>query len=594
MFLVTTADQRTWNSNEKILFLGEWCKRYSQKKTWSRLDHEVVPYHWDDRHRLYQDYGYLQEVYERYLKEFSLQLNTIHNVQFGLRYWRILIGPWLNFFVSILYDRFKSIQAAVQYRSITSTRIIEYPENKIVPKNMIHFARLFKSDEYNHHLYSKIILFLKNIPYQTLPFDYDKIGENRSIPSSIPIRDASWKVLMKCMLKLYNKLTLPLPKNYVFVASDLGYRREMLLQCFLGQIPVVKFLNFDIPDTDFNPNMRQEISFNIKHNDFEDCLEYLLPQQIPSAYLEGFQMLRSGALEKYQVQKPKVIISTVGLIVNDEFKCWAAGKSEEGTTLVAGQHGGIYGMSLWHAMEEHEVRISDTYLSWGWAEKANPKVTPVPANKLLAKVHALKPRKSGKILWVSIGIPRYSYFMYSAPIASQILDYLSIQQQFLKTVCPAVHDLLLLRLDPNYHDWDLLERWRDFDPLLNVYKGSCTLDTQLNESRLFIGTYNGTTYLETFVANFPTVIFWDSKHYELRPSAKPYFDKLREAGIFHDEPESAAAIVNEIFQDPWLWWKQSRVQKAKDEFCRKFAWTTQDWVMRWRKTLVECRGLNSI
>jgi putative transferase (TIGR04331 family) len=589
MFLITTADQRTWDDKGKILFLGEWCKRYSQRKAWSKLDHEVVPYHWDDRQCLYHDYRYLQKVYKRYLKALSLQLNTIHHVQFDVRYWQILVGYWLNSFISILFDRFQSIQAAVQYRQIANTKIIEYPENKIVPKDMIHFKQLFQSDAYNHYLYSKIISFSGNIPYQTLSFEYNQTGENFSIPASIPMEEASWKVSMKRLFKFYNKLPFPWSKNYVFFSSGFGYRREMLLQCLLGQIPLVKFSSFDIPYTELNPNMRNGISFNLKNNDFEDCLEYLLPKQIPFSYMEGYQMLRSYALKRYQVKNPKLIFSTVGFNVNDDFKCWAAEKSEEGTKLVAGQHGGSYGMSLWYAMEEHEIGISDQYFSWGWTDDQEPKVLPVPASKLISKQHKIKPSASGKILWVSLMVPRYSYFMFSGVVASQWLYYLKEQQRFLTAVCPSVHDQLLLRLAPHDTGWDAMERWQEFDPSLNVYQGNCSFEKQLNESRLCISTYNATTYLETFAANYPTVIFWNPEYWEIRSSTVPYFERLREVGILHDNPESAAALVNEIFQNPWLWWTQTKVQNAKNEFCQKFALTSQSWLTQWRKSLIECR-----
>jgi putative transferase (TIGR04331 family) len=58
MFLITTADQRFWKKDEEILFLGEWCKIYDQRHIWSELNYKVLPYHWDDREKLYQDYIY--------------------------------------------------------------------------------------------------------------------------------------------------------------------------------------------------------------------------------------------------------------------------------------------------------------------------------------------------------------------------------------------------------------------------------------------------------------------------------------------------------------------------------------------------------
>ena len=74
MFLVTTADERTWEKNGKILFLGEWCKLYSRKHVWSKLDYETLPYHWNDRKKLFNDHKYICCVYERYLENISNKL----------------------------------------------------------------------------------------------------------------------------------------------------------------------------------------------------------------------------------------------------------------------------------------------------------------------------------------------------------------------------------------------------------------------------------------------------------------------------------------------------------------------------------------
>ena len=67
LFLVTTGLEDTWPENdEKVIFLGDWCRLYSLKHRWLNIDYEVVPYHWDNRIKLYKDYKYLLN----YLKEF--------------------------------------------------------------------------------------------------------------------------------------------------------------------------------------------------------------------------------------------------------------------------------------------------------------------------------------------------------------------------------------------------------------------------------------------------------------------------------------------------------------------------------------------
>ena len=102
-----------------------------------------------------------------------------------------------------------------------------------------------------------------------------------------------------------------------------------------------------------------------------------------------------------------------------------------------------------------------------------------------------------------------------------------------------------------------------------------------NDSRLCICTYNGTVFLESFIYDFPTIIYFNPLHCELRLSAKPYFEELRRVGIFFDKPEDAAKKVNEIAEDPKLWWEQDEIQAAKNSFCNQFARTSNNWLQEW-------------
>ena len=80
----------------------------------------------------------------------------------------------------------------------------------------------------------------------------------------------------------------------------------------------------------------------------------------------------------------------------------------------------------------------------------------------------------------------------------------------------------------------------------------------------------------------------------MRPAAEPYFHALKRAGILHDTPETAAAKVNEIYQDPGAWWNQEDVQGIKEEFCRHFARTDRSWVRQWATDLKKINEDRSI
>lgn len=98
---------------------------------------------------------------------------------------------------------------------------------------------------------------------------------------------------------------------------------------------------------------------------------------------------------------------------------------------------------------------------------------------------------------------------------------------------------------------------------------------------------------KTFSANFPTILFWNPEHWELRSSAQSYFGKLRKVGILHDTPELAADKVNEISDNPTAWWQQTEIQAAKDEFCFHFARTSNSWLKEWKSELLKMSNNDS-
>src|SRR5207244_625700 len=123
-FLVTTAWEDSWVDDEPVLFLGNWCRLYSRRERWSAMDAEVLPWHWADRARYYTDYDYVVGFYERALGAVGAALNAKHGVDYPVRYWRILVGPWLGHFIQILFDRWLSIEEAVRWCDLSGTILL--------------------------------------------------------------------------------------------------------------------------------------------------------------------------------------------------------------------------------------------------------------------------------------------------------------------------------------------------------------------------------------------------------------------------------------------------------------------------------------
>lgn len=577
MFLVTTADQRFWNADEKILFLGEWCKTYKDKSIWKKLDSKTLPYHWDDRQRLYRDYIYAKSLYEKHLPLISEQLNHLHGIKQSTRYWRIIVGPWLHYFIEILYDRYLSIQTAIQSDLVTKTRIVLPERESCIPPDFNSFHQAFSGESYNAYLYSKIIDFCKNIPCEQKFFDLEMPWQT-SFP---PIFSA--KTMLKKWGGRFFSLIPSRFNRHVFVASYFGMIDLIRLQLSLGQIPYLRAPEIDVENivTDFY--LRDQLKYSVSGDDFERLLCEVIPYQIPKVYVESFSHLRDQALKSFP-QKPSSIFTANAHAGNEAFKTWAAHYVDKGTKLVLSQHGGHYGTGLWNSEEDHEVSIADHYYTWGWTSQ-NPKVTAMPSGKLLRASRELKPNPRGKILWVVMSVPRHAYFMYSIPVGPQMESYFEDQFRLAQAMTPTIQSNVLVRLHPCDFGWEQKKRWEERCSTLALDDGQIPFYQQLNQSRLLISTYNATTYLETFVANFPTVLFWNPKHWEIRDEALPYFDRLKEVGILFDDAQKAAAHIDNIYPDPQGWWSRTEVQAAKNEFCRRFASVHEDWLPKLKKEL---------
>ena len=580
-FLITTALEETWRDDEPILFLGEWCKRYTRKDYWSSMDADLLPYHWDDRAKLYADYQYLQDFYERLLQDLTTQLNQIHGVEHSLRYWRILIGPWLGYFVQILFDRWTSIQQAVSQYDLSGTVVLAGQEQSLVPNDMTDFTRLFLGDEWNHHIYASILKGFTSVSCIKRSRQ-DIVGLQKAEPAPTWKRQIK-RTLATCYVKVASTLTQD--QDAFFLATYLPSFDEMMLHRRLGQVPQL-WRSVPPVQVAVDGSRRQWIVAGESRSEFEACVRTLIPQQVPTIYLEGYCQLVKQTTVLPWPKQPKLIWTSNSYNADDVFKAWAAGKVECGSRLVIGQHGGGLGTHLWAYYEEHQIAISDCFLSWGWTELSQPKIKAIGELKAKRPLGVRHADQAG-VLLVTSALPRQSYHMYSVIVSRQWLDYFNDQCTFVENLVEPIRSALTVRLYAHDYGWDQAARWRDRLPNVCLDEGQSNIEGLIRQSRLYIATYNATTFLESFTMDVPTVIFWNPNHWELRDSAMPYFEDLKSVGIFHDTPESAARHVNVIWSDVDAWWTSPAVREVLNRFKQRYCFLPDDLLDRVEDSLRE-------
>jgi len=562
--LVTTALERSWPEDEPVVFLGEWCRRFVRRERWEALDAEVMPYHWDDRERFHEDYDRLLLVYEELLVELGQTLNEVHGVDRSIRFWRILVGPWLGFFIQMAWDRWRMLELAADRGDVVGTIVLDGSDQGLVPRDMVDFKRLYVTDEWNHHLCHRILEAQGRIPIRRRSLVGE--GEEASVPGRVAVPSSGKVELLRAWSRVASRLVRR--DDVAVVSPYMTWSSEMDLHRRLGQVPVVWSL-VEQPMERFDGARRPWCLGGSSEDDFGSFVRTVVPHQIPAAYVEGFARLVEMADEAGWPSDAPVVFTCNSHYADDVFKAWTAARVERGTRLVIGQHGGNFGVSRRVFVEDHEVAIADRYLSWGWSDPSRPVVRPV--GQMMARPASTSDHGANRrLLLVTTTVPRQSYHLFSGMLSSQWLAYLEDQFSFAEALPGELRSRLLVRLYSHDYGWDQEDRWRDRLPDVELEPGAVPMRSLMERCRLYVATYNATTFMETFAMDVPTVMFWNPDHWELRDSAVEAFQGLVHAGILHETPESAARHVGKVWSDVPGWWSGDRVRSARREFDEAF------------------------
>ncbi len=562
--LVTTALEQTWPNRGSICFLGSWCFLSSREKYIKTLDYSLVPYHWDDRSKLCKDFGIVNRLYEKTLQILSEELNKKHRTNFSLRYWRILIGPWLGYFTAILYDRWCSLESVFLTEKIESVIIKERDPNSLIPIDMDEFNRLIIDDEWNEMIFGEIIysVYSKKIEIEKLresKFEFEKNNHPHKQQSKV----------RSLIENLISKITgsLVFSNEYFFKSTSFSFKTLVLAQCKLGFLP--KFWRSKKLPCSIKRPINRAWCTNGPSDNFETFLCRMAIRHIPAIYYENFVSAREYVQKLPWPSQPQAIFTHVAWESDDIFKLYAAEKTALGYPLVIGQHGGFYGSGRFSFIEKHEVEISDKYLTWGWNESAHSHLKESVAPKPWSK--KINYNKDGLLMLVLVALPRYSTYLWSAPLGGQWLKYRDDQYKFLAGLSESMRQKTVLRGYRHEYGWDLIDAIKREFPDIILTDTSQNITESIDKCRIIVCTYNATTYLETLMSNIPTIVFWEPQHWEIRDNVADYFNELIKVGLLHYSAESAAAHACKIWDHVEAWWSSAAVQQAREMFCQKFA-----------------------
>ena len=564
-------------SHTQIGLLGVWCLNNCENILKVREQYNIAIYHWDDREKYNSDFLYLNQIYENKLTILVPILNKIHSLDKDIRYWRIVIGPWLRFFIDAVFDRYECIRSSQEYNKASSYDLYSYDIYEWCPSDFPEFWDDLTSEEWNEVIFSECIIHQKILVSQVdryLKRSYKNTNKDVSFRQKC-------RNLAKWISSKYSELIGPKYRGSVVIGAYSSLRATLKLYLKLRQLPYLSLPVITLPDCEVNKKMRTALAFTRESLGFEAVFEKLLPAMMPKVYLENFSELREKILVRLP-EKPKSIFTANLYQADDVFKIWAADMCSAQVPLFIGQHGGTFSIAEHNQTVDHQLKIADKFVSWGWDKQGQDHIIKLPSMQLAYRSY-LAPAPRGQVLHLLTSLPRYFYCHYSVPVAGQFLSYIDDQLQFFNRLEPTIRKNLRIRPDPTQaaRGWNVKEMISNAGFGKELDESGGEMLKVIGASKLCICTSNSTVFLQTLSMNFPTVVFWDNKYNEISSDAQDYIDLLVASKILFFNPVEAAQHVNTIISTIDDWWFSREVQKNREIFCDRYAFNKSDWIDGW-------------
>jgi len=574
-YLVTTAIEEFWDVSSPIVFLGDWCLRYSRRLFWEPLNGEILDYPWNDRKRFIDAFFYIEGLYERMLGILKNMLNRFHKVDHDLLFWRIIIGPWLRWYITVIYDRYTCIQDAIKKYPGFTTKVLS-TDNYKIPVDTFEFIQYVKNDTYNLQIFSVI---LKNLGYK---FPEVKYYEKTSEHNDVIKQKMPKKILRRAISRFLRFAGQLCCENNSIILKNPYFSFNAQLRFFIktmGKVRPTIDDDYDLESVDADSSKRSIFkNMTDATNSFEEILFDMMPFDIPRAFVELFDKFGEKAKNRYP-QSPVAIVSSDSWYYDEVFKQWAATAKEKGTFLIGIQHGGNYG-SLDYIASDHEILITDRFYSWGWVHRDYPgKVVPMSSPKLSGRKKMSADNKKEGILYATTSIPRYLFQFPFLP--NRFKEYLEWQKRFFYAISPDNASKIRIRAHREDFGWDIAMRLLNTFNEVVIEEWDIPFSHSIENCRIFVSDSLTTTFLESLSVKKPTILFWNKELNELRPEAQSYYDQLSEAGILFDSPEGAAHAIDVAYNDVENWWNEPQRQKALSIFCNRFAMTSDNFITEW-------------
>ena len=541
---------------KKDIPLGLWCF-FGKEHIYPKFeDFDFEPDPFKSVEEIAQYAKVTTDFANTYIYELSNLLNQINGTNYTIKFWRLMVFPWLLTLVQSTWERQLRINQFIRKYKDHEIEITLVKSNIGLNFNDTYdfIINGVLNNQYNAWLYSRILE--KQIP-SNWEVNWIELGKKKNVSysrksSKIKFKDLLSPWFMSKSVEGIGILESALLELLLFFKSPLHFEHNHLNISHSANIN----LNWDLSWSHLVNSTIPDVFRNLSKID----------EDLPSFKRRRYYLI--GPITWY----------------NEKLKLILAQSIDHGSKIIGTQHGSNYGNLKVHSLAASIEYNHFRFLSWGWTNHGeyyrNIQAMPSP---LLSKFKYK--RKNKELIFVGIGLPLFNYRFDSTPNTNSIIKYRKEKIVFINNLSSRPYENLLYRYDPRgrccLNDREYVQ---EFFQDIRIFSG-VNIHKRIMNCRLLVLDNPGTTLSIALSSNIPTICFWDKNAWIMCPQAEPYFDELRKVGILFNSGEEAAQKVNEIWDCVQYWWENSDIQKARKEWVWQYARTSKHWLWEWLKIL---------
>ena len=588
VFLLTTKLDLKLSLKIDKRYLGVWVNGANIKDE----KKNIQKFHWEDKDKKNKDYNYIISLYEKLLKKLSQRLNENLGIKKSERYWRIVLGPWLTYYLVVNLDRWETLDKCFETESKFVVTEFEQAKNSLECVDTLEFSKKSEqSDFFNHALFLRILKFQYS----------DKIKTIKLNEKNLSLNDTYYE-------KTFHHIKKNNKKNFIFeMISSLALKyNKIIFDDF--NFPKKNFIKlnsrfFSIPvklgkffsNYNFKKIKREIDRKNIfknlieEKNSFEKYINTYIGLDLPQSLFEA-NLIVNKEIQKFV--KKRLIYSMYSFIHDDLFKIWLAESIEAGSRLVIAEHGGGLD-SLLDLDRKHYSDIADKFAKFTATSFSKKDIQMCPIMSVIKENFDNTQGENCTI--IDLDTAKYTVKIINNAYASEkqkiIKDHIIFTNNLRKEILKKVK----FRIAGNHMGFGKviekkfglssisLKKISDVDTSSSIFlkKFKNDIFDEFRKSKIIVCSYPLTPFFEAMVSGIPTILFCRYKYWEMKKESKEMFDILKKSQIVFEDPLEASEHINKFWNNPSEWWLNKKTVEGRMFYLENFYNLKKNWEEDW-------------